>query len=264
MGTKLENLKKDKTKLLTLGVFVTDVVILIIVLIILWVMPEPRTPGEECGYMCLPCPKSESQVCCGCRAERLNMYLEENFDKSYAEVDTEYTKIYNTRIAKIYGGYIGDVKPVAHMIGEMREPSEDMKTHPVTKWYLGNNCLLLNGMSMHSGRMRVPATGYYHVYSMLDISYHYEKDNSRQSVAPTEKSSLVHSIFLSNIDNNEEIEVLSTCHPYEFSRNDIFGRFDTYLSSDIHLTAGDEVYVKVSNISQVNSPPKNIFGIYMI
>ena len=27
-------------------------------------------------------------------------------------------------IAKIYGGYIGDVKPVAHMIGKEREPTD--------------------------------------------------------------------------------------------------------------------------------------------
>jgi len=27
-------------------------------------------------------------------------------------------------IGKIYGGYIGDVKPVAHMIGEKREPTD--------------------------------------------------------------------------------------------------------------------------------------------
>lgn len=134
----------------------------------------------------------------------------------------------------------------------------------MTKWFKGNNCLLLNGMSMSRGRLRVPATGYYHVYSMLDISYHIYKHSDRHLVIPADQTFLIHSIYRSNIYTGTDEEILSTYHPYEFSKNGVFGRFDTYLSSDIHLRAGDEVYVKVSNISQVNSPPKNVLGIYML
>lgn len=263
---KLSKLTEDKTKLTTLIVFVVDVIILLIVLIILWTMPEPRTPGENCGYMCLPCITKPGEVCCGCRASLLDEYLKKNFEDMYKGVFVEYTGIYNDRVgkAKIYGGYIGDVKPVAHMIGEEREPTETKEALPVRKWYKGNNCLLLNGMSMYEGRLRVPATGYYHVYSMLDISYHFGKDQSSQLTIPSEKSWLMHSIYRSNIYKDTDELVLSTYHPYVFSKNGIFGRFDTYISSDIYLNAGDEVYVKVSNISQVNSPPKNIIGVYMI
>lgn len=69
------NFKKDKTKLTTLIVFVTDVVILVAVLIILWVMPEPRTPGEECGFMCLP-ENGNGKINCGCRDKLFNDYLQ--------------------------------------------------------------------------------------------------------------------------------------------------------------------------------------------
>ena len=134
----------------------------------------------------------------------------------------------------------------------------------MTKWFKGNNCLLLNGMSMSRGRLRVPATGYYHVYSMLDISYHFYRNSDGHLAIPTGHASLIHSIYRSNIYTDTDEEILSTYHPYEFSKNGIFGRFDTCLSSDIYLKAGDEVYVKVSNISQVNSPPKNVLGIYML
>jgi hypothetical protein len=117
---------------------------------------------------------------------------------------------------------------------------------------------------MSRGRLRVPASGYYHVYSMLDISYHLHKISDGQLAIPTDRASLIHSIYRSNIYTSTDEEILSTYHPYEFSKNGIFGRFDTCLSSDYYLKAGDEVYVKVSNISQVNSPPKNVLGIYMI
>ena len=258
----LSKLTEGKTKRVTLAIFAIDVIILIVVLIILWTMPDLRTPGESCGYMCLPCTTG---VCCGCRGSIMNDYMKMNFEKSYKKENKEYEDKYQaTRHGKIYGGYIGDVKPVAHMIGKEREPADTQNALPVTKWFKGNNCLLLNGMSMSRGRLRVPASGYYHVYSMLDISYHLYKKSDRQLAIPTDHGSLIHSIYRSNIYTSTDDEILSTYHPYEFSKNGIFGRFDTYLSSDMYLNAGDEVYVKVSNISQVNSPPKNVLGIYMI
>lgn len=116
---------------------------------------------------------------------------------------------------------------------------------------------------MYNGRLRVPVNGYYHVYSMLDVSYHYMITGNNVTVV-SQIPYMVHSIYKSNIKGDSDTEIISTCHPYEISRNRIFGRFDTYIGSDIYLQAGDEVFVKVSNISYINSPPKNVLGMYMI
>ena len=68
----LSKLTEGKTKRVTLAIFAIDVIILLVVLIILWVMPDLRTPGENCDYMCLPCTTG---VCCGCRGSIMNDYM---------------------------------------------------------------------------------------------------------------------------------------------------------------------------------------------
>ena len=69
----------NNTKEYSLFVFTVDVVVLIIVLIVLWVMPDPVTPGENCGYMCLQCTTDTNKLCCGCRDEILQTYVEQVF-----------------------------------------------------------------------------------------------------------------------------------------------------------------------------------------
>lgn len=75
--SKFRKLLDNKTKELTLIVFTVDVVVLVIVLIVLWAMPAPLTPGEKCGYMCLQCTTDSSKLCCGCRDEILQAYVEQ-------------------------------------------------------------------------------------------------------------------------------------------------------------------------------------------
>ncbi|CAG2220809.1 unnamed protein product [Mytilus edulis] len=171
---------------------------------------------------------------------------------------------------KVHGGYIGDVKPVAHLIGEDRDvPTKDdakKEILPVKKWYRGNNCLLLNGIKLHRGRVRVPVSGFYHVYSAIEFNYHLIRDTENNIIEVHSKSpNMKHAIYKSNIKNSKkEDEIMCTQHPYERSEKLVFSRYDTYISGDTYLEAGDEIYVKVANISYASSPPKNIFGILLI
>lgn len=269
--SKLHKVLKTKTKGITLFVFTADVIVLIIVLIILWVMPEPRTPGENCGYMCLQCTTDPSGTCCGCRDVILQNYMEKTFDEKHNEISAEYSAMFERTVVKIHKGYIGDVKPVAHLIGEDRDmPATDEISKnilPIRKWYRGNNCLLLNGVTLNNGRVRVPVSGYYHVYSAIDFNYQFIRNTTQNTINVLSKSPcLIHSIYKSNIKEKKsgEKEVMCTHHPYERSENSIFSRYDTYISADIHLEAGEEIYVKVANISYASSPPKNVFGIHLI
>lgn len=268
--SKFRNLLNNRTREFSLFVFTVDVFVLATVLIVLWVMPEPPTPGENCGYMCLQCTSDTTKLCCGCRDEILQTYVEQIFDQKYDAVSKEYKAMFNMRDAKIHSGFIGDVKPVGHLIGEDRDmPSKDqtaIELLPVRKWQRGKNCLLLNGVSLHRGRFRVPVSGFYHVYSAIDFNYQYEYRDVNNSINVESKSPCIrHAIYKSNIKKyNYEREMMSTHHPYEMSRNLIFSRYDTYVGGDVHLEAGDEIYVKVANISYASSPPRNMFGIHLI
>jgi hypothetical protein len=58
--------------------------------------------------------------------------------------------------------------------------------------------------------------------------------------------------------------ILNVNRFYYKNRNSIFSRYDTYIGGDVYLEAGDEIYVKVANISYASSPPRNMFGIHLI
>ena len=75
--SKFRNLLNNRTREFSLFVFTVDVFVLATVLIVLWVMPEPPTPGENCGYMCLQCTSDTTKLCCGCRDEILQTYVEQ-------------------------------------------------------------------------------------------------------------------------------------------------------------------------------------------
>lgn len=265
----------NNTKEFSLIVFTVDVVVLVTVLIVLWAMPDPVTPGENCGYMCLQCTTDTSKLCCGCRDEILQTYLEQTFNQKYDAVSKEYTRKFKGRAAKLHHGFIGDVKPVGHLIGEDRDmPSKDhaeKELLPVRKWQRGKNCLLLNGVSLHRGRFHVPVNGFYHVYSAIDFNYQYVHGDVNDTINVESKSPCItHAIYKSNIkksyckEKEREMMMMSTHHPYEKSRNSIFSRYDTYIGGDVYLEAGDEIYVKVANISYASSPPRNMFGIHLI
>lgn len=261
---------ESHVKIITLVLFVINVLTLITVLGILWGMSEPSTPVENCGYMCLKMEMTSDYMKCGCRAEILQEYADKTFDEKFMTVSKEYKDMFKSSTVKVHEGYIGDVKPVAHLIGEDRDiPTKDdtkKEILPVKKWYRGNNCLLLNGVKLHRGRVRVPVSGFYHVYSGIEFNYQLMRDTEHNTIKVHSKyPNMKHAIYKSNIKKSKkEDEIMCTQHPYESSENLIFSRYDTYISGDIYLEAGDEIYVKVANISYALSPPKNIFGILLI
>ncbi|XP_076078880.1 uncharacterized protein LOC143048899 [Mytilus galloprovincialis] len=112
---------KSHVKIITLAVFLINVFTLIIVLGILWGMSESSTPVENCGYMRLEMETDSDYVKCGCRAEILQEYTEKTFDEKLMTISKEYRDMFKSSSVKVHGGYIGDVKPVAHLIGEDRD-----------------------------------------------------------------------------------------------------------------------------------------------
>lgn len=127
----------------------------------------------------------------------------------------------------------------------------------------GNNMFLSNGMTLRNGRLVVPYKGVYQVYSFIDMQL--SKHENRN---PKENYQIQQSIFKSNIQNvgtkDEEIELMRSFRPYEVTDTVVQDIYDTYLSADVELNAGDEVYVKVWHKNFLRYPETNCFGIRLL
>jgi len=127
----------------------------------------------------------------------------------------------------------------------------------------GNDMFLSNGITYRNGRLVVPYSGVYQVYSFVDMQLDKEENEN-----PYNKKSLRQAIFKSNIQNvgteKEEVELISSFRSYDVTGITVRDIYDTYLSADVELSAGDEVYVKVCNKKFIRYPAQNVFGIRLI
>lgn len=60
-------------RVMAILIFLTDVVVLAVVLIILWNMAGVKE--ETCAKLCLPCADNEMKTCCECHVPTLKRFL---------------------------------------------------------------------------------------------------------------------------------------------------------------------------------------------
>lgn len=117
-----------------------------------------------------------------------------------------------------------------------------------------------NGMEFRNGRLVVPAKGYYHLYGFLDLYQSY----GNEAMAPGMPDSITMRFYKSNILKPDEEALIETFRPYERSANQRFMIYQSFLGADVELDAGDEVYLKVSNLTYIKNPSRNVFGLHML
>lgn len=117
-----------------------------------------------------------------------------------------------------------------------------------------------NGMEFRNGRLVVPMNGFYHLYGFLDLYQSY----GNEAMAPGMPDSITMRFYKSNILKPNEEALIETFRPYERSANQRFMIYQSFLSADVKLEAGDEVYLKVSNLTYIKNPSRNVFGLHML
>lgn len=260
---------KDKARLTFIVGFSFNIIILAVVILILWI-EEKKEVKDDNGPPML-CLGSK----CGYRTETLNNYLQQTFEETFKLEESkrrERQQRYLTENREKYEilkrkGFVWSIRPIARLSGSkqaLRKGDMTKEMTPLRKWESRRrHCYINNGIDYRNGRLVVPVTGYYHVYSFLDLLTEY-CDDHRNGKQKTIKSSIRHAIFRYNIKDGQEEEVISSYKPYHYSKNKRFNFYETYISADVFLDPGDEVYIKVSNASYLQSPSKNFFGIHML
>lgn len=143
---------------------------------------------------------------------------------------------------------------------------------PIGIWIHDKDLAFTNHVTYRHGRIVVPDDGLYYVYSqvsfleVLPISgtgY----GGSGPSGYGTESPSLSHYLYRYNIiyPNGGEEKLVQNSITKCWGPNKAFGEYTSYLGAVFLLRQGDEVFVKVSNLSMVARDPKsNYFGLFKV
>lgn len=134
----------------------------------------------------------------------------------------------------------------------------------VSSWSGGRKLSLTTGylrygVQYQNGRLIVPVSGKYFLHSHIEL---YEDTNVNKTL---EKRPLKHGLYKFNVDDIDiEEEIISKTYSHEISTNLHFSYYSSYVSCVLNLHAGEEISVKVSDISLLRDRDENFFGLHLI
>jgi len=137
---------------------------------------------------------------------------------------------------------------------------------PVRKWtslrdlvYTGG--IRRFGVHIKNGRIIVPVGGDYEIYSFIHF-----RESCIDGIPQVDNPNIpvTQSIFKFDILDGKDEELVTSCQPHKISQNYYVNMYGIFLSSVARLKAGDELSVKVSNISFLQAPTFNYFGAHLI
>ena len=142
---------------------------------------------------------------------------------------------------------------------------------PIREWCDGRegrelcdtNGFLMHGITYRNGRLVVPVDGTYFIYSNLDFFEACNPSSGKPNVKNINEP-IKHGIFKFNILNGKEQEIISNVQPHVISVSRYYNSYSSYVSSITELKAGDELSVKVSNITYLRYTKDNYFGMNLI
>lgn len=120
-----------------------------------------------------------------------------------------------------------------------------------------------NGVKYTNGRLVVPVSGTYFIYSFVDFQESFDSSTGEPPASSTKKP-IILGIYKFNILEEEEIELVSDMQTHTVSNNKYFDSFNSYVSVLADLKAGDEISVKVSDLTYLKYTRSSYFGLNLI
>ncbi|XP_052217038.1 tumor necrosis factor ligand superfamily member 15-like isoform X4 [Dreissena polymorpha] len=167
------------------------------------------------------------------------------------------------------------MKPAAKLVGSIKSNQQGMvkkndtldKMKTVLDWFHDRELdyttgFMRYGVRYQNGRLIVPLTGTYNIYSFLSLTEN--NDFANVPVQITNRTEVKHSIYKYNVKLGKDIELASSLQTHRRASNLYFNAFSSQISLLVQLEAGDEISVKLSDLSLTSYPSDNYFGLHMI
>lgn len=263
-------------KVIAIIVFSLVLVCLGTVLVLVWTMPDLPSAYVS-DQICLP--SENGLISCGKTTDKLQHFLDKAIEQEYTRAkkddnrrQQEFFSTNRVRLTAIYDKTYWEMKPAAKLTGkELPEPRlEDTGAEmtPIRVWCNGRELhdsggFRRYGVRYRNGRLVVPVSGTYFIYSFVDFFENCDSSTSKPDIKKTDKT-IKHGIFKFNIVDEEEREIVTNIQPHTISGNGYFSSYNSYVSTLAQLKAGDELSVKVSNITYLRYTRNNFFGLNLV
>ncbi|XP_061171747.1 uncharacterized protein LOC133181226 [Saccostrea echinata] len=231
------------------------------------------------GHMCVPCadlkfgPFPEDnihlsklkrkiingvEVCCGNTPNQTSIILGLVFEKK-KNVTSAKAMIQGQESLRSQGNATqrnqGNV--AAHLLIGPQFPvmSSEVGQAAVRNWLTADPIAHVKGVQLGNDRIRVNSSGLYYIYSQIYFLSQYF--GGKSSGATT----LYHYVYRYNViyPNGGEELLLKSVRTQCWERNKEYDDYTSFTGGVFRLNVCDEIYVKVSNISQVSQDPKATF-----
>lgn len=210
--------------------------------------PKTENVAEQC------CVETPSQL-----LRMLRMFVQRKYREEIAEG--------NIKIASSDKDG-GEQTPAAHLMGSVRRPDHPTmpgRQFPISQWISDEDLAFTNRVQYRHGRIVIRDSGLYYVYSQIsflevfDVASKHNDDSGSQSLS--------HYLYRYNIiyPKGGEESMIQNSITKCWDNNKAFGEYTSYLGAVFYLRQGDELFVKVSNLTlMVREPKLNYFGLFKI
>ncbi|WAR12317.1 hypothetical protein MAR_026497 [Mya arenaria] len=218
------------------------------------------------------CFKAENgEIECGPTVDKIHLLFETELPVIYNDLlkkekeDTvKYIKEQDIQLQNPFEAQL-EMKPSARLVGarDIKQSSDDAAMTTVRSWRHDKDLHYTDGFQRYgiryqNGRMIVPLSGTYSVHSFLTLRERINGELAEQQVAP-----IRHSMYRFNVLSSDE-EIGSCIQSRKNSSIGSYNYYSSQVSTVLRLNAGDEISVKINDVSLVDKPEENFFGVNMI
>ncbi|WAR27695.1 hypothetical protein MAR_013399 [Mya arenaria] len=253
-------------------------VVLIAVLCIVWTMPDSNQPDSD-SEICLQ--NDNNNVECGKTIDLLHAMFEKEIESAYAgaekqeKIQTEkYIKDalqHDVHLMSDYKNTLWSMKPSAKLVG-VREQIKHVQGNDsiatVTCWRHDKDLYYTTGFQRYgiryqNGRLIVPVSGTYYIYSFLGLTERRLTDEGIP-VEPKNMREIKHALHKYNVLDTVDMEIASNLQSRKNASRGYFNYYTSQIATLAKLRAGDEISVMLSDETLLENTGNNYFGLHLI
>ncbi|XP_035276664.1 tumor necrosis factor ligand superfamily member 10-like [Anguilla anguilla] len=142
-----------------------------------------------------------------------------------------------------------------------RPPTRKVLGQKIESWETDRGLAFLRNMKMSNGELIIPQAGLYYVYAQT----YFRHTHSLEDKLSARNEQMLQYIYKKAVSYPEPILLMKNARTTCWSENAEYDLYSIYQAGVVQLSAGDRVFVTVSNVSTVDMDEKSsFFGAFLV